>query len=171
MHEEGEMDQSVRGAARLLVPVVVLVIVIAGLTAAPAMAADSGVSISGFAFDPSTITVHVGDTVAWTNSDGVAHTATADDASFDTGHIGAGTTSSPITFTTAGTFAYHCAIHSSMHGTVVVSDASTPPPTDTLEPAVPARNGVPWALLVLAAATGLILGRRRFASAPRSTQD
>ena len=28
------------------------------------------------------------------------------------------------TFTTAGTFAYHCSIHTSMHGTVVVDPAS-----------------------------------------------
>jgi plastocyanin len=26
-----------------------------------------------------------------------------------------------FTFTKAGTFAYHCSIHSSMHGTIVVS--------------------------------------------------
>jgi hypothetical protein len=44
-----------------------------------------------------------------------------------------------VTFSTAGTFAYHCAIHSSMTGTVIVEAASngnggqaTTPPTDTL---------------------------------------
>jgi plastocyanin len=30
----------------------------------------------------------------------------------------------PHTFTTAGSFAYHCAIHPTMHGTVVVDPAS-----------------------------------------------
>jgi plastocyanin len=164
------MERSSKWVARGLLPgALLLVAVIAG--APTVLAAGHGVTISGFAFAPDPITVAVGDTVTWTNQDGVAHTATADDASFDTGHVGAGTTSSAITFDTAGTFAYHCAIHSSMHGTVVVSDASTPPPTDTLEPANPAGNGVPWALLVLAAASGAILGRRRFASAPRSTRD
>ena len=31
----------------------------------------------GFAFDPATVTIQVGDSVTWTNEDSVAHTATA----------------------------------------------------------------------------------------------
>jgi plastocyanin len=160
MHEEGEMDRSVMGAARRLAPAVVLVI--AGLAAAPTMAADRGVSIAGFAFDPSTITVHVGDAVTWMNSDGVAHSATGDGGTFDTGLLSSGRTSSAMRFGTAGTYPYHCKVHASMLGTVVVTDASTPPPTDTLQPAAPTGSGVPWALLAVAALAGLEIGRRRF---------
>jgi plastocyanin len=155
------MDRSSKRVGRRLLPGALLLAV--SLAAAPTVFADLGINIAGFAFDPNPMTVHVGDTVSWTNSDGVGHTAIADDASFDTGRIAPGTTSSSVTFNTAGTFTYHCAIHSSMHGTIVVSDASTPPPTDTLDPAATASDRTPWALLGLAAVGGLLIGRRRFA--------
>jgi plastocyanin len=79
------------------------------------------VTISGDVF--SSLTVARGTTVTWKNNDMMTHTATADNASafqFDTGNIGPGATSSGITFTQAGTFAYHCRIHSFMHGTIIV---------------------------------------------------
>jgi plastocyanin len=49
-----------------------------------------------------------------------AHTVTFDDGSADSGNLAPGSTFDH-TFATAGTFAYHCAIHSSMHGTVTVT--------------------------------------------------
>jgi plastocyanin len=57
--------------------------------------------------------------VTVTNADPTAHTWTADDGGWDSGSLAQGA-SSTHTFTTAGTFAYHCAIHASMKGTVVV---------------------------------------------------
>ena len=97
-------------------------------TAAPSpnarAAASGGVTISGFAFHPSALTVHVGDTISWTNDDSASHTATADDGSFDTGTLERGRSGSH-TFTRAGTFAYHCTIHPSMHGTVTVLAAAS----------------------------------------------
>ena len=73
-------------------------------------------------YSPNPATVKVGQTVAWKNADSLAHTATADAGTFDTGTLAAGATSSPITMTTAGTFPYHCAIHgSSMTGTLTVT--------------------------------------------------
>jgi len=132
-----------------------------------AVAADHGVNIAGFAFSPDTITIAVGDSVTWTNGDSVSHTATADDASFDTGTIGAGTSKS-VMFSTAGTFAYHCRIHSSMTATVVVSDSATPPATDTLTPAATHSDATPIMLLMLTALAGLVIGRRRFAGSVAS---
>jgi plastocyanin len=44
---------------------------------------------------------------------------TADDKSFDSGRKSAG--SWPHSFAKAGTVAYHCEVHSKMHGTVVVA--------------------------------------------------
>src|SRR4051812_33187974 len=97
-----------------------------------AIAADSGVDIAGFAFSPQTITVAVGDTVTWSNADAQSHTATGDGGTFDTGTI-AGGSSKSVTFESAGTFAYHCKIHSAMTATIVVTDATgTAPATDTL---------------------------------------
>ena len=85
---------------------------------APA-AAGNAVTIANFAFGPSAITVAVGTTVTWTNSDTAGHTVTADDGSFKSDTLGSGATFTQ-TFATAGTFAYHCSIHKSMTGTVTV---------------------------------------------------
>jgi len=52
-------------------------------------------------------------------SEAAQHTVTADDKSFDSGRKSAGSWSQ--TFTKAGTVAYHCEVHSKMHGTVVVA--------------------------------------------------
>jgi len=108
--------------------------------AGTALAADQAVAISGFSFAPGSVTVNVGDTVTWTNSDAQAHTATADDASWDTGTISGSGGTGAVTFSTAGSFPYHCAIHPTMTGTVTVQAAAataaptagaTTPPTDT----------------------------------------
>ena len=87
--------------------------------AAPAGAAGA-VTIKDFAFNPATTTATAGSKVTWTNSDTTAHTVTFDDGSADSGNIAPGSTFDH-TFATAGTFAYHCTIHSQMKGTVTVS--------------------------------------------------
>jgi plastocyanin len=71
------------------------------------------------AFSPNPVVVAVGGTVTWTNNDTVAHTSTADGGTWNSGTIGVGGTFSR-TFSTTGTFAYHCAIHPGMIGTVTV---------------------------------------------------
>jgi plastocyanin len=114
-------------AARL-VPGLGAALVVLALAAGSVLAADHAVAISGFSFSPASITVTTGDTVTWTNSDAQAHTATADGASFDTGPITNGN-SATVTFSTAGTFAYHCSIHPQMTGSVTVQDAPAPTPT------------------------------------------
>lgn len=151
----------------LLAPTV-LVLALVG----PVAAADQTVTIEGLQFQPATVTVQVGDTVTWSNDDGVAHTATADGGSFDTGSISGGSSASQ-TFDTAGSFPYHCEVHPSMTGTVVVQVAAggggaggaTQPPTDT-QPAnqdsAPASLLLPLLLLGAAAAllAGVLLGVR-----------
>jgi plastocyanin len=77
------------------------------------------VDINSFKYMPVTITVRKGGRVRWTNSDAAAHTATADDRSFDTQTIDRGK-ARMVSFTTAGTFAYHCDFHPFMKATVVV---------------------------------------------------
>jgi plastocyanin len=131
------------------------------------LAAEESVSIQGFAFDPADLTVHVGDTVTWTNQDGATHTATADGGAFDTGNIGGGS-SKQVTFSTAGTFPYHCSIHASMHGTITVAAAgsgggATTPPTDTADQTSDGRAAtIPATLLTIllgvAGVVGLWLG-------------
>ncbi|MEA2430991.1 MAG: hypothetical protein QOF65_1687 [Thermoleophilaceae bacterium] len=77
------------------------------------------VDIKSFKFKPVVIAVQKGGRIRWTNSDAAAHTATADDRSFDTQTIDQGKAKS-VSFTTAGTFAYHCDFHPFMKAMVVV---------------------------------------------------
>ncbi len=81
----------------------------------------TAVEVADFAFSPDRIEVAVGDEVTWTNGDDTAHTVTSDDAAFDLSLDGSGTTASQA-FDEAGEFPYHCSIHGSMAGTVVVAE-------------------------------------------------
>lgn len=75
------------------------------------------------AYDPNPITVSLAThpKVIWANDDGLQHTVTADDGvSFDSGNIGGGEAYSH-TFSATGTFPYHCTIHPTMVGTLVVA--------------------------------------------------
>jgi plastocyanin len=80
----------------------------------------NSVSIKNYAFSAATVTVASGTTVTWTNNDAVTHTVTADDGSFDSGNVVPGATFSHK-FSTAGTVNYHCSIHTTMKGSVVVN--------------------------------------------------
>jgi len=79
-------------------------------------------------FVPSTVTIEVGDTVTWDNTDTAAHTATGGTATdgpsgvFDSSLIMAGGSYS-YTADTAGTFDYFCMVHPWMEGTLIVEAA------------------------------------------------
>jgi len=79
-------------------------------------------------FVPSTVTIEVGDTVTWDNTDIAAHTATAGSATdgptgvWDSSLIMAGGSYS-YTADTAGTFDYFCMVHPWMEGTLIVEAA------------------------------------------------
>jgi len=79
----------------------------------------NAVAIQNFAYSPATITVKVGESISWTNQDSAGHSATADDSSFDTGVLPQGQSKS-LRFAKAGTYTYHCSVHPSMKGTVIV---------------------------------------------------
>ena len=84
-------------------------------------AGTDGVRIADFAFAPATITAKVGQRVTWEHQDaGVTHTVTAVKGGFRSGELEEGEKFSHL-FRTAGTFAYRCAIHPDMRGTVKVS--------------------------------------------------
>src|ERR1035437_8382808 len=48
--------------------------------------------IRGFMYQPDVVTLHIGDTVQWKNSDIVPHTVSAEDKSFNSGLIAPGAT-------------------------------------------------------------------------------
>ena len=76
------------------------------------------VQISEFAFHPHTLHVKAGTRVVFANDDTTAHTATRE-GSFATGHIQPGHAVT-VKLKRAGVYAYHCSIHSFMHGKIVV---------------------------------------------------
>jgi len=71
------------------------------------------------AFSPNPLSVAAGTTVTWINNDVTTHDSRADNGSFNTGLISPGASAS-VTFSTAGSFVYHCTIHPGMVGTVTV---------------------------------------------------
>ncbi len=76
-------------------------------------AAIGAVTVQDFKFAPETVTIKAGETVGWTNNDTAGHTATTLDGACNTGTIAKGTTV-VLTFAKAGTYKYHCTIHSDM---------------------------------------------------------
>jgi plastocyanin len=109
--------------AASFVPPIGLALATAVLPDTPPKAAPA-VSIADYAFKPGTLTVHVGDTVGFANKDDETHTATAMDGTFDSGRLDPKAMFS-YTFAKAGTYRYHCRIHSSMKGTIVVKPAES----------------------------------------------
>lgn len=75
------------------------------------------VVIAGFQFSPQSLTVHAGDTVVWINNDAVDHTIVG--TGFSSSPIGQGESFSQV-FNTPGTYDYHCGIHPSMTGQIIV---------------------------------------------------
>jgi plastocyanin len=112
--------------SRVLGVLAALVLSLLASPIAPAStaAADANVTVANMAFGPSRVTVGVGDTVTWTFQDATAHTVTSDDGFFDTPPTSGGA-SRTIRFRSAGTFPYHCSIHSMMVGRVSVPVSAT----------------------------------------------
>lgn len=72
---------------------------------------------SGFAFHTTPVTA--GSTVTVKNDTQTQHTVTADDGGFDVTIDGSQTAT--FTAPAAGTFKFHCKIHTFMHGTLTVT--------------------------------------------------
>jgi plastocyanin len=132
--------RSISRSFAIVAGVLVLTVAGAGLLASAspvAAASQHQLQISGFAFQPSSVTVEVGDSVVWTNMDDAPHTVTAESAAFDSGNIDEGA-SYAFTLVEPGTYTYRCDYHSEMRATIVVEaaigtstdGASNTPPTN-----------------------------------------
>ena len=129
----------------------------------PASATTKTVTIPARRFDPERVSIFVGDTVRWVNTDNTKHTVTANssaiargesfDSSDNCGPGGLGLFENCLergdtfthTFTTPGTFTYHCKRHGSdsafadcaMCGQVLVKQRTTSSPPPTTPPTSP----------------------------------
>lgn len=77
------------------------------------------VAISGFAFEPASISVNAGQAVTWTNEDPAEHTVTHEGGAFTSKTLGRDARFRMV-FDRPGTYRYVCALHPEMKGTVVV---------------------------------------------------
>jgi plastocyanin len=75
--------------------------------------------IQNFAFEPSTLTVKLGEKVTWVNRDDEPHTATATDKRFNSKTLENGDRFS-TEFNAPGTYKYYCALHPKMTGQIIV---------------------------------------------------
>jgi plastocyanin len=77
------------------------------------------ITIEGMKYSPANPTVHVGDTIVWTNTDIVAHTVTSKTGAFDSNLIAPGGTWKYVA-KKAGEFDYKCNYHQPMTGKFTV---------------------------------------------------
>lgn len=81
---------------------------------APASSSTYTVKMTGsMTFSPTSISVPLGSFIRWTNTSTIRHTATSNQAFFNTGYVTPGTYRQ-VGFPFAGTFRYHCIPHGSM---------------------------------------------------------
>jgi plastocyanin len=117
------------------------------LALCPGLARGATVTVTvgdgGFSFNPSTVTIHPGDSVTWTWSSS-GHTSTSGSPGVPTGLWDSGLHNQGFSFThtfnTAGSFPYYCTAHGSCCGMVGTITVSNPTPTPTPTP-VPTRLG------------------------------
>jgi plastocyanin len=122
-------------------------------------AGAAAVTIENFAFSPQTLQVAPGTTVVWTNKDSVAHTVTSDTGAWaDSGNLATGATFSH-TFSTPGTYRYHCAIHPNMTATLVVAAAGSTPGSGTGSGQMGMSAMGPMAKVAMRAFTGYYDGK------------
>lgn len=87
------------------------------------VASSVTVDIKNFAFSPSTLNIKTGTKVTWVNNDSAPHTIVSDSGSLlDSQTLSTGQSFS-FTFTEPGSINYHCGIHPSMKGKVVVTSS------------------------------------------------
>src|SRR5580765_6344001 len=95
-----------------------------------ARAATQDVSISGFAFQPPSVSINTGDSVRWTDMDNAFHTSTSDTGVWDSGILNS--TQFTFQFTASGEYPYHCTSHAFMTASVSVTTAANQPPSVTI---------------------------------------
>lgn len=87
-------------------------------------AADVTISVVGIngasSFNPNPTTVTAGQTVSWKNNDSAVHQMVQDTPGFSSTSVSAGQSTTAIALSTRGTLTYHCSIHPTMVGTIVV---------------------------------------------------
>jgi plastocyanin len=108
-------------------------------------AATTAVQVQDNAFSPPTVSINVNDTVQWSWTGVNVHSSTANGtpALWDSGIQGNGSTFSH-TFSSSGSFPYHCNVHALQTGTITVQAANQPPRVGITVPANNVTFSAPW---------------------------
>ena len=77
------------------------------------------VAIQNMAFMPDTLSVKMGTTVVWTNTDGMPHTVVDLSGRFASGTLASGQTYA-YAFTMVGMYTYYCSLHPEMKAGVIL---------------------------------------------------
>ena len=129
----------------------VYVVVGCALSCAPlALATVANMSIVNFAFSPPTVNINVNDSVKWTWA-GSPHSTTSDTGLWESGVLGTGATFTQ-TFTSAGSFPFHCSVHPFMTGTIGVQSANVPPTVGITNPTNDSVSAAPVTFTLTATA-------------------
>jgi hypothetical protein len=154
-----------------------------GLNGLPLRAATNLVLIGNYFFNPTNLTINVGDTVVWTNTTApnTTHDTTSTNAAFawnSTNYLGVAGRTYSLTFSNAGTFPYMCATHvlafmpAQRHpeqtGTISVASVNLPPTVSITNPPAGARFRAPasFTLQATAADVGGSVTNVQFLSGP-----
>ncbi|HML04639.1 MAG TPA: cupredoxin domain-containing protein [Methanobacterium sp.] len=81
--------------------------------------AVSVIIIQNGAFNPNSLTIKTGTNVQWTNRDNTTHQVISDSGAFQSPVLNPGD-SYNFYFAKSGVFGYHCGIHSTETGTIIV---------------------------------------------------
>jgi hypothetical protein len=87
---------------------------------------------SGRVFAPNPLSAASGNTVVWQNADFITHDIVLDNGT-PVGNLAPGQSSAPLTVVDAVT-GYHCALHPSMVGQIMVAAPLEPPLPDSTQP-------------------------------------
>lgn len=100
----------------------------AGLSQSGRSGTEDSVKIKDFSFQPTTLTVPAGTKVNWHNQDSVGHTVISDDQGLFESMVLAPGDKYSFQFNNPGSYKYHCSIHPSMRGEIVVTAAQAAVP-------------------------------------------
>lgn len=142
-----------------------LLVAVCAAGCGPAHAATNLVLIGNYFFNPTNLTIAVGDTVLWSNTVAatMVHDSTSTNAAMPwaSGDLTSTRRTFALTFTNAGRFPYMCArhvlavvgAHPEQTGTVTVVAANLPPGVTLTQPPNPSRFRAPASVLLEAVAS------------------
>jgi plastocyanin len=114
------VGKNLKGKIRIPATIaMVFVIMLLPAACGSSAAAANTVEMHNLQYSPAFLTVSIGSTVTWKNTEVAPHSVTSDTGLFDSGLFSPGE-GYTYTFNTAGTYHYRCKLQAGMTGTICV---------------------------------------------------